>query len=653
MEQLVDNRYRIVRRLGSGGMAEVYLAHDDVLDRNVALKVMNERYAADDEFVERFKREAQSAAALSHPNIVSIYDRGESEDRTYYIAMEYLPGGTLKDRILKRGPLPPRTAAAVALQIAEALRAAHRAEVVHRDIKPHNVLVTAAGDVKVGDFGIARAASSSTMTKTGSVLGTAHYISPEQAMGEPVGPQSDLYSLGIVLYEMLTGTLPYDAETPIGVAMKHVNGNLVPPRELNPNVPEGMDAITTRLLAKNPEERYADAAELIEDLERAINGLQPANATTRPMDRLAPAGTAQTRAASVPPMSPETRDGGKRRSERRRRRRPWVPVLLLLLLLALLGGISYAFAQGMMTPKAQVPNLVGASSIEEAQEWAGEDFNIVEGDRKESKEPVGTVLSQDPEAGIEQPKGSTISVDVSGTQIADLPDVEGETREEAEQMLEGAGFEVEAKTKESSAQEKNLVIGQDPRGGEGKTAEAGSTVTITVGGGPATAKVPNLYNLTPAAAKQALEDVGLSLGNQTEASSDQVPKGQIVDQQPAAGAEAEQGSSVDVTVSSGPRQIEVPDVVGRNVEEAMQTIWDAGFGYTVETVQSNQPAGTVASTDPVAGTLLDPYSRNVTIRQSSGPPPPPPPAKNKDDGKAKSKAKGDSKSKSSGKGKEN
>jgi len=219
VQQLVDNRYRIVQPLGNGGMAEVYLAHDDILDRDVALKVMSGRYASDEEFVERFKREAQSAAALSHPNIVSIFDRGASEDGTYYIAMEYLPGGTLKDHITKRGALPPRTAAAVALQIAEALCAAHERGVIHRDIKPHNILITESGDVKVTDFGIARAASSSTMTRTGSILGTAHYISPEQAMGEPVGPASDLYSLGVVLYEMLTGELPFDAETPLGIAM--------------------------------------------------------------------------------------------------------------------------------------------------------------------------------------------------------------------------------------------------------------------------------------------------------------------------------------------------------------------------------------------------------------------------------------------------
>jgi eukaryotic-like serine/threonine-protein kinase len=622
LEQLVDNRYRIVKSLGSGGMAEVYLAHDDVLDRDIALKVMSGRYAYDEEFVERFKREAQSAAALSHPNIVSIYDRGESEDGTYYIAMEYLPGGTLKDRILRRGALPPRTAAAVALQIAEALRCAHRAGVVHRDIKPHNVLVTAAGDIKVGDFGIARAASSSTMTKTGSILGTAHYISPEQAMGEPVGPQSDLYSLGVVLYEMLTGTLPYDAETPIGIAMKHVNGYLVPPQEVNPEVPEGINAVTTRLLAKNPEDRYANAAELIEDLERVIDGLEPASAATRVMNRLAPARASQTR--SMPATSRR-----KARKNNGRRKRGWIPaLLLLLLLLAVLGGVAYAFTQGIFAPKAEVPNLVGAASIEEAQQKAGNKFQIVEGNRVESKEAIGTVVKQNPEAGTERAEGSTIYVDVSGTQIADLPNVKGKTSEEAQQTLKDAGFKVDVKSKESSTQEKNYVIDQDPQGGKSATAEVGSSVAITVGDGPANVKVPDLYNLTPDRAKQTLEAAGLSLGNQTQAPNDKVPKGQIVDQQPAADKGVEPGSSVDVVVSSGPKQIAVPNVVGSSVGEAVQAIWNAGFGYTVQTVQSNQPAGKVVSTDPGADTLLDPSSRNVTVSQSAGPPPPSPPPAN-------------------------
>jgi eukaryotic-like serine/threonine-protein kinase len=618
LEQLVDNRYRILRPLGSGGMAEVYLAHDGVLDRDVALKVMSGRYADDDEFVERFKREAQSAAALSHPNIVSIYDRGESENGTYYIAMEYLPGGTLKDRILQRGALPPRTAAAVALQIAEALQAAHEAGVVHRDIKPHNVLVTESGDIKVGDFGIARAATSSTMTKTGSILGTAHYISPEQAMGEPVGPQSDLYSLGVVLYEMLTGTLPYDAETSIGIAMKHVNGHLVPPRELNPEIPKGINAITSQLLAKNPHERYANAGELIKDLERVLEGLEPtAVSTTREMRHVTPAGMAQTNAIAGAPV---TKRG------KRRQRRPWVPILLLLLLLllALLGALAYAIPR-LVAEEIPVPDLVGYASIEEAQQAVGENFRIQEGDRVKSKDPIGTVVSQNPKAGGTANEGSTIFVNVTETQVVDLPDVEGETRDDAVRILEEAGFEVEEKTEESSAGNKGYVVNQNPQGGDGQTAGVSSTVKITVGAGPETVQVPNLYNLTPEKARVTLEEANLKLGSQTEEPSSTVAKGAVISQNPAVGSSAESGSSVDVTVSSGPKQIPVPNVVGTSVNDATQAVWNAGFGYTVETVQSDQPAGTVVSTDPPSGTQLDPNSRNVTIRQSAGPPPPPPP----------------------------
>ncbi len=615
-------------------MAEVYLAHDDVLDRSVALKVMSGRYADDEEFVERFKREAQSAAALSHPNIVSIYDRGEAEDGTYYIAMEYLPGGTLKDRILKRGALAPRTAAAVALQIAEALRAAHAAGVVHRDIKPHNVLVTDTGDIKVGDFGIARAATSSTMTRTGSILGTAHYISPEQAMGEPVGQGSDLYSLGVVLYEMLTGTLPYDAETSIGIAMKHVNGHLVPPRELNPEVPEGINAVTTKLLAKSPEERYADADELIEDLERVLEGFEPAAAkTTRVTTRPTPAaGTAQT----------QTMGGPKRV---RRQGRPWI--LFLLLLILLLGGLAYALLT--LGPPRTVPDLQNAASIREAEQIAAQagDFEVVEGARQDSEEPEGAIISQTPAAGESLREGSKIYVIVSGRQVAEVPDVGNRTSKEATQTLEEAGFEVEEEPGESSESYQGYVIDQDPRGG--RTAEVGSTVTITVGAGSETVEVPDLSNRTVEEARRALEAADLSLGRQTRESSSRVPAGQVVSQNPSAGSNARSGSSVDITVSSGPNQLPVPDVVGYSVSDAVAAIWNAGFGYTVETIESTESAGTVLSTDPAGGTLLDPYSRSVTITQSSGPaaaPPPPPPSPPPAADKS-----GDSKSKSEGKGK--
>jgi eukaryotic-like serine/threonine-protein kinase len=284
--KIVDGRYVLGESLGSGGMGEVYLAHDEVLDRDVALKVLRSHYAGDEEFAARFRREARSAASLSHPNIVQVYDRGETGDGTSYIAMEYVPGGTLKEQIERRGPFGDRETAAVGAQIADALGAAHERGVIHRDIKPQNVLVTDSGDLKVTDFGLARAASAATSSASGTIFGTAGYISPEQALGEPVGPRSDLYSLGVILYEMLTGELPFTADNSIAVCMKHVTEPPRPPKHLNPEISDGMDALVVNLLAKNPAGRYASATELLDDLDRVRDGLAPVltlEATTQPL----------------------------------------------------------------------------------------------------------------------------------------------------------------------------------------------------------------------------------------------------------------------------------------------------------------------------------------------------------------------------------
>ena len=612
MQQLVDNRYRLVKPLGSGGMADVFLAHDDILDRDVALKVMNGRYASDEEFVERFKREAQSAAALSHPNIVSIYDRGASEDGTYYIAMEYLPGGTLKDRIMRKGALSPRTAAAVVLQIAEALRVAHERGVIHRDIKPHNILITESGDVKVTDFGIARAASSSTMTRTGSILGTAHYISPEQAMGEPVGPASDLYSLGVVLYEMLTGELPYDADTPLGIAMKHVNGHLRQPNEIDPSIPAGINAITVRLLSKDPADRYTSDTELIEDLERAAAGLEPANATTAMITRPMPATAPTTRVGPPPPPY------GGRRNGKRRRLTPLI--LALLALLALLVPLALAgynlLQQEKQVPRITVPDLVG-KKLDEAKRQVGSNFKIrVEAAVKDEK-PVDTILSQNPKGGKAE-KGSTISVTVVGTQVAVVPSVVGQGRDAAEQTIKSAGFEVAVEKRESSFQQEGLVIGQTPRGG--MSEEVGSRVTIAVGTGPSTVQVPNLYGSSPDQAARILQGAGLKLGTVTKNYNADVAEGLIFYQNPAARQSVKPGSAVNVTTSLGPQPVKVPEVFGMDLRTAERTVANAGLYYKVLEVENNEPAGTALSTDPRAGTLVDPGT-TVTIYYSSGPPP--------------------------------
>jgi eukaryotic-like serine/threonine-protein kinase len=612
VQQLVDKRYRLVKSLGSGGMADVYLAHDDILDRDVALKVMSSRYASDEEFVERFKREAQSAAALSHPNIVSIFDRGESEDGTYYIAMEYLPGGTLKNRIVKRGALPAHTAAAVALQMAEALRAAHERDVIHRDIKPHNILITGLGDVKVTDFGIARAAASSTMTRTGHILGTAHYISPEQAMGEPVGPASDLYSLGVVLYEMLTGELPFDADTPLGIAMKHVNGHLRPPKELNPSVPDGINAITLRLLAKSPEDRYASDSELIEDLERVCAGLDPSGATTEMMPHAVAPTTRHT-----PPPPPQRIDRNKMR---RRRGAPLLLLLLALLVLAALTWAGYTLLQdrqaGNTAPQIGVPDLVGMS-LDGAREKIGDDFEVEVAKSVSGERPVDTILDQNPSAGKAE-KGSKISVTVVGTRVSDVPDVVGSGRSEAEQKLKDAGFEVRVGDRASSFDNQGLVMSQDPSGGA--QAEVGSEITVTVGTGPSSVPVPRLYGNTPAQAESVLQGAGLKLGTQSQDYNSDVAEDSIFLQDPSGGENVEPGTAVDVTVSLGPEQVEVPEVYGLSVAAAQTTLSEAGLNSTPIEVEGEEAAGTVLSTDPAVGAMVDPGS-TVSLFYSAGPPP--------------------------------
>lgn len=353
-QNIIDDRYALVELLGRGGTAKVYLAYDNVLGQDVALKILREQYAEDEKFVERFRREAQSVARLSHPNIVPVYDWGRSGDDVYYTTMEYVPRGTLRAWIKRNGPFSPATAIGVALQIAGALSAAHENGIIHRDVKPQNVLVTKNGDVKVTDFGIAWAAAASSLTTTGTIWGTATHISPEQAMGRPAGPRSDLYSLGVVLYEMLTGEIPYDAETHTGIALMHVNEPVRSPREANPNVPKALDALATKLLAKKPEDRYPSAVALVADLERVRSGLPPSAA--RPA-------THAVAVSSTPARIP--RGGGRRQRIRRLSR----TLVALLLSGGLLGGAIFtSIHQDPSTPLWGDPDGGDSSSVAQSPE---------------------------------------------------------------------------------------------------------------------------------------------------------------------------------------------------------------------------------------------------------------------------------------------
>src|SRR5215210_828192 len=432
---VLDNRYDVVRPLGSGGMGEVFLDRDRVLGRDVALKVLRKQYAGDDEFAERFKREAMSAASLSHPNIVQVYDRGETEEGASYIAMEYVPGGTLKEKILREGPLEAADAARLGAQVAEALGAAHDRGMVHRDIKPQNVLLTATGGAKVADFGIARAGSSVTISRTGSVMGTAGYMSPEQALGKPATPKSDLYSLGVVLYEALTGELPYTADNPIAVSMKHVNEPLRPPREINPRIPEGMNALVTKLLAKDPEDRYANADALADDLWRISRGLGPVAADVGRMQRPR---TQRTAVASPTITSQMPKPRSAPAPMRRRRGLPWLMLALaaLLLTLGVLGSL-----EAVLGPDAM-------------KGW----FDVFQGDGRSPGQPAEPAQVK-------------------------VPDVAGLTRSVAEHRLTTAGLEVgqvSSFPSDSVAAGRVIAPGIDA----GTPVDPGTDVNLTISSGP-------------------------------------------------------------------------------------------------------------------------------------------------------------------------
>ena len=435
-QTLLDNRYARGELLGSGGMAEVYLAHDEVLDRDVALKVLSQRYAENEEFVERFRREARNAAFLNHPNIVSVYDQGCSGEKTYYIAMEYITGGTLKDRILGEGPLAPDAATELGLQVAQALGHAHEHGVIHRDIKSRNILLTEAGYAKVTDFGIARAATATTTTsRSRLVLGTPGYISPEQAMGKPVGPRSDLYSLGVVLYEMLTGSLPYGGESPLSMALKHVDEPLRSPLEVNPNVPEALNAVTAKLLAKDPEDRYASAGDMAEDLERVRSGLPPlvldAEKTTREMVSAPLLSTGENRPKRIALRPLATSPIEVFKSGRTREGKLIRTLATLLFSMILLGALVWALmgeysaletSGAQDTPDAEevspssrqeeVPELYYASEVEDALADAGLKLGT-QNEASDDTVPAGVVIEQDPAAGSTVEEDTAVDIVVS------------------------------------------------------------------------------------------------------------------------------------------------------------------------------------------------------------------------------------------------
>ena len=571
-DTLVDERYRVRRKLGSGGMADVYCAEDEQLGRQVALKLLHPRFAGDEQFVERFRREARSAAGLQHPNIVGVFDRGEWGGN-YYIAMEYLDGPTVKELVRDRGPLPPDTAAAIAIQVLRALRFAHKRGVVHRDIKPHNVIVDGEGRVKVTDFGIARAGPSE-MTETGTIVGTAHYLSPEQAQGQPVDERSDLYSVGVMLYETLTGRVPFDADSTVSIALQHVSEPPVPPSQLEPTVPPELDAVVLRALEKDPDRRFQDADEFIAALE-------------------APASV-----VAAPPVVAEPVE----------RRRWWLWLLLALLLLALAAG-AYLLLGGKTVT---VPDVVGERSSEAADRLQSRGLEVDVEPVRSDDVPRDRVVRQDPRAGEEVDEGSTVTIAVSaGPGEVEVPDVVGDRREAAERELTEAGFKVDVRRAFDDEVERGRVISTSPE--PGTVAERGSDVALRVSRGPERVTVPDVTGRSEDDARATLEDAGLQVESDGEASADQDP-GTVLRQDPESGAEVERGSTVTIVVAEAPPPVSVPDVLELDEAEAQAELEGAGFTVRVreEPVDGPDEDGTVLDQTPGPGEEAEPGSR-VTI----------------------------------------
>jgi eukaryotic-like serine/threonine-protein kinase len=622
-----NGRYELHRRLGRGGMAEVFLARDQLLDRPVAVKVLFPEFATDPSFVERFRREAQSAANLNHPNVVGVYDWGEAGG-TYFIVMEYVEGRTLADIVRAEGPLHPDRAADITSDVAAALGFAHRNGVVHRDVKPANVLITSSGQVKVADFGIARAmtaTSEENLTQAGTVMGTATYFSPEQARGDAVDPRSDIYSLGVVLYESVTGRPPFSGESPVAIAYKHVQEAPTPPRHVNMDIPVAMEAIILKCLAKNPVNRYPSAEDLRADLRRFREGgrilAEPVMAP--PVDPGATgvmAPTSATQAAAYQAYEGTSVADAYDDEPEEEPRSSKAFLVVLVLLLALLAGLLFVLARMLGLgdddtdrPQVAVTNVVGMPVDEAQAELEDLGFEVEREFAANDDFEEGIVFDQDPVAGQRVEEGSTVTLFVSqGADTVPMPGVIGQQEADARRFLEGQGFSVgESVQQPDEDVPVGEVIDQDPE--PDAQVPRGTTVVLTVSSGPEERTVPDVTGLTVAQASAQLGAAGFDV-NQADEASSTVDAGRVIRTDPAATTPLPAGSTVTIVVSTGPARAAVPSVVGLTEANAINQLRSAGFEPRVveEDVTDPTQNGRVVSQDP-AGNQQAEVGSTVTI----------------------------------------
>jgi beta-lactam-binding protein with PASTA domain/tRNA A-37 threonylcarbamoyl transferase component Bud32 len=619
-----SGRYELTHLIARGGMAQVYRAMDRQLERPVALKVLFPELSVDRTFVERFRREAQAAANLSHPNIVPVFDWGE-DDGSYFIVMEYVEGRPLSAVLRDPQPMPPRQIATIGAGVAAALAFAHRHGVVHRDVKPGNVLITPDGDVKVTDFGIARAMNTEeSLTQTGAVMGTAAYFSPEQAEGKGVDSRSDIYSLGVVLYEMAVGRPPFTGDSPVAVASKHVRDMPVLPREANPTVPPALEAVIMKAMAKDPDDRYGSAEELRADLLRFADG-RPVEAADPGLTSVMTAAVAATQAVpmatgrtmAIPAgaaMAPSRED-----EERKKRTRNLIIMLVVLLVALAIIAFFLLRSVGVFGGNVTVPNVVGLTASQATQTLHNDNLTVGTSTVRASSTTKGEVLSTDPKSGASVSKNSAVNLVVSGgpnIPTVEVPTVTGKQLTQAIALLQAAnlGYTIHNVTSNQSV---GTVLSQDPAGGT-KTLET-HKVTLTVSGTQSTVAVPSVVGQSPARAGSILTQANLTVGSQTTACSGQ-PNGVVSAQSPASGANVPPNTPVNLVVSTG-NCVSVPGVVGQSQNSATSAITGAGLvantTFDTSCAGGAQP-GNVDSQTPAAGAQVNSGTTvNISVCQSA------------------------------------